>query len=153
MLTVLHFNLASTRCIHHSKMLLSYKLEHENIRLQTHSNTPTPCIYIVDWCLTPVKVLILSKVWTSFCGLSLWSDRVREARLVLRDSQVSTHTSGIKGDFNTADKGGEQTLELELLLSPSWHLYLTNCPSTKNLGFKVGYRLLGGARELWKMLK
>lgn len=77
--------------------------------MNAHTQLDQHAPVVLDGCLTPVKELIFSKVWGSYCGLSLWLEETREARLVLRDSQVSIHTSGITGDFRCRVKGEEET--------------------------------------------
>lgn len=61
-------------------------------------------------CLTPVNASICSNVWASTCRVLLWSEEATEARLLQRDSQVSSHTWGIK-DFYSEDGKGETRTE------------------------------------------
>ena len=98
----------------------------------THTDTAAACIWDLDWRLTPVKALIRSKVWSSNCALPLWSEEAREARLVLRDSQVATHTSGVKKDFRSRVKEGEQTGASGLSLTLSWHLQMCDLGASYN---------------------
>ena len=44
--------------------------------------------------LTPVRVLMRSRLRGWFWGLSLWSEGARENWLPFRDSHDSTHTAG-----------------------------------------------------------
>lgn len=69
------------------------------------------------WCLrrlTPVKASICSNVWASTCWVLLWSEEATEARLLQRDSQVSTHTRGVR-DFQYSQGGKEETRAEEII--------------------------------------
>lgn len=63
-------------------------------------------------CLTPVNASICSNVWPSTCRVLLWSEGATEARLLQRDSQVSSHTWGDKDFYSEEGKGETRTEEI-----------------------------------------
>lgn len=103
--------------IHNSKQIYDIKSENEvsykvalidYVRWHKHTDKDTAaCTCVLDWCLTPVKAQICSNVWAWNGGLSLWSEGASDARLVLRDSQASTHMSGVKRDFKVQWERGK----------------------------------------------